>query len=262
MTPQPTEVIPPIVAPPRRRRWPRALLWTGVGLVFLAVLLVVADVVTRSVVEQRVAAEIEKSLPETVTGDITVHIGGASVLQQLVAGEFETVELAAPHATVNGSPLSASIHARGVPVDFARPVRSATGTLSISQDSLNALVSIPGATGDITLGSGVIGYDGSIDLLGLPVGYRVSATPKAAGKTVLLQPDEASLSTGKGDVSLTRLLQSLTAGGPFPVCAAQYLPDGVLVDDIRITPGHATVVLTASRFVLDEAFLHSKGACS
>ena len=121
---------------------------------------------------------------------------------------------------------------------------------------------IPGTTGDITLNEGTIGYDGKIDLLGLPVDYTVTATPKAAGKQVLLTADKASLKTGAGNVNLNRLLQALTSQGPFPVCAAQYLPDGVQVADIQVTPGHATVRLTASDFVLNEKFLNSKGSCS
>lgn len=268
MSDQPTEVIPgepaPASAPARtaRPRWLKTLVWTAVSLAALILVLVVADSVTRAVAESRVATEIEKNLPSTVKGDVTVHIGGFSVLAQFLAGSFESVDLEAPHATVNGAPLSASVHATGVPADFSKPIKSATGTLSISEASLNKLVTIPGATGDITLGNGVIGYDGTIDLLGLPVGYTVTATPKAAGDTVLLTPGKATVSAGSGDVNVTRLLQALTASGPFPVCAAQYLPDGVEVSDIQVTPNHATVTLTASDFVMDEKFLHSKGSCS
>ncbi|MFF2052476.1 DUF2993 domain-containing protein [Leifsonia sp. NPDC058194] len=269
MSEQPTEVLPepatPGAAPERTRRprWVRVLLWILIPLVVLAVLLVVADVAVRAYAEQRVSSEIEKNLPPEVSGDVQVHIGGVSVLQQYLSGTFQRVELDAPKLTANGAPLSASIVATGVPADFSKPIADATGTLSISQASLNKLVTIPGATGDITLGDGVIGYKGSIDLLGLPVGYSVTATPKAAGDTVLLQPDKASLDTGSGaDVNLTRLFQALTDRGPFPVCAAQYLPDGVQVSDIAVTPGHATVTLTASDFVMNEKFLRSKGSCS
>ena len=263
MTDQPTQVLPVEAAPERdgRRRWLRVLLRVGIPVLAVVLLLVVADTVTRSIVEQRVAGEIEKSLPNTVKADVTVHLGGFSVLQQLAAGRFESVELDAPTAKVNGAVLSATVHATG-PVDFAKPIHSATGTLDISEDSLNRLVSVPGATGGLTLGDGVIGYDGRIDLLGLPVDYRVSAKPKAAGTTVLLQPDKANISTGTGDVNISRLLQSLTASGPFPVCAAQYLPDGVDVTGIRVKPGRASVTLTARDFVLNDAFLGSKGSCS
>lgn len=261
-----TQVLPePGSAEPARRRrprWLRLLLAIGIPVVVIVVLLVVADFAVRAYAEQRVSDEIEKELPPDIRGEVTTHIGGFSVLQQYLSGSFQRVELDAPKVVVKGSPLSASLVATGVPTDFSKPISHATGTLRISQDSLNNLVDIPGATGDITLGDGTIGYDGKIDLLGLPVGYTVTATPTAAGKEVLLQPDKASLTTGAGDVNLNRLLQALTSQGPFPVCAAQYLPEGVEVSDIAITRGQATVRLSASDFVMDEEFLNSKGSCS
>ena len=257
-----TQVLPAPEAPTRRRRWLRLLLWIGIPVVVIVVLLVVVDSAVRAYSEQRVSNEIEKSLPSDIHGQITTHIGGFSVLQQYLAGTFQRVELTAPKIVVKGAPLSAELVATGVPADFSKPIADATGTLSISQESLNKLVQIPGATGDITLGNGTIGYDGSIDLLGLPVDYTVTATPEAAGKQVLLTADKASLKTGAGNVNLNRLLQALTSQGPFPVCAAQYLPEGVEVSDIVVTPGHATVTLTASDFVMDETFLNSKGSCS
>lgn len=266
MTDQPTEVLPdpaPPAAPRRaRRRVRRAVFSTLIALVVLVVLVVVADIATRAYTEQRVAQEVQKSLPAEVKADVSAHIGGFSVLQQFLAGSFQRVELDAPHATVKGAPFSAKIVATGVPIDMGKPVTSATGSLDFSQSSLNKVVTIPGASGDITLGSGTIGYDGHIDLLGFPVGYTVTAKPQAEGKTVLLQPEKASLSTGSGDVNLTRLLQTITNHGPYPVCAAQYLPDGVLVNDIGVTNGQARVTLTAERFVLGPAFLDSKGSCS
>ncbi|ANF33101.1 hypothetical protein A0130_16830 [Leifsonia xyli] len=259
-----TQVLPGAETPARRRR-PRGLkllLGIGIPVVVIVVLLVIADFAVRAYAEQRVSDEIEKSLPSDIQGQVHTHIGGFSVIQQYLSGTFQRVELDAPQVVVKGAPLSAKVVATGVPADFSKPIADATGTLSISQASLNKLVQIPGATGDITLNDGTIGYDGTIDLLGLPVGYTVTATPKAAGDQVLLTADKASLKTGAGNVNLDRLLQSLTSQGPFPVCAAQYLPEGVKVSDIAVTPGHATVTLTASGFVLDEKFLNSKGSCS
>jgi len=257
-----TEPETPAPAPRRRPRWQRLLLTVGIPVVAVVVLLVVVDSVARAYAEQRVSAEIEKNLPAGVSGQVSTHIGGFSVLQQYLFGSFERVELDAPRLVVQGAPLNATIVATGVPTDFSKPIADATGTLSIGPAALNTLVKIPGATGDITLGPGTIGYDGKIDLLGLPVGYTVTATPKADGKQVLLQPDKASLKTGAGSVNLGRLLEALTARGPFPVCAAQYLPDGVQVANIAVTPTEATVQLTASGFVLDQHFLTSKGSCS
>ncbi|AAT88615.1 hypothetical protein Lxx06820 [Leifsonia xyli subsp. xyli str. CTCB07] len=173
-------------------------MWTLVPLAALAILLVATDAIARSVLEQRVAAEIEKSLPETVKADVDVRIGGLSVLQQLLAGQFESVDLLAPRATVAGAPLSFRVHATGVPTDLGVPIASATGTLSVSQDSLNKLVTVPGVTGDLTLQQGAVGYDGRLDLLGLPVGYTVSAKPEAAGKEVLLHPEKDQHLDGDG----------------------------------------------------------------
>lgn len=259
-----TQVLPGAGAPQRRRRprWLRLLLWIGIPVVVIVVLLVVVDSAARAYAEQRVSDEIEKNLPADVKGQVTTHIGGFSVLQQYLSGTFQRVELDAPKVVANGAPLSAKLVATGVPTDFSKPISHATGTLSIGQDSLNKLVQIPGATGDITLGAGTIGYDGSISLLGLPVQYTVTATPEAAGDQVLLKPEKANLKTGAGNVNLDRLLQALTSQGPFPVCAAQYLPEGVQVDDIQVSPGHATVRLTASDFVMNDTFLKSKGSCS
>jgi hypothetical protein len=259
-----TQVLPGADAPARRRRprWLKLLLGIGIPVVVIVVLLVVVDSAARAYAEQRVSDEIEKNLPSDVKGQVHTHIGGFSVLQQYLSGTFQRVELDAPQVVAKGAPLSAKVVATGVPADFSKPIADVTGTLTISQDSLNKLVQIPGATGDITLGSGTIGYDGSIDLLGLPVGYTVTATPKAAGDQVLLTADKASLKTGAGNVNLDRLLQALTSQGPFPVCAAQYLPEGVQVSDIQVTPGQATVTLTASDVVMDQKFLNSKGSCS
>lgn len=263
MTDNTTQVLPATEAPaPKRRRWLHLLLGIGIPVVVIVVLLVVADVAVRAYAEKRVSDEIEKSLPSDIRGQVHTHIGGFSVLQQYLSGSFERVELDAPALVVKGAPLSAKVVATGVPADFSKPIADATGTLSVSQDSLNKLVQIPGATGDITLDDGTIGYDGRIDLLGLPVGYTVTATPEAAGKQVLLTADKASLKTDAGNVNLNRLLQALTSQGPFPVCAAQYLPEGVEVSDIVVKPGRATVTLTASDFVLDQKFLNSKGSCS
>ncbi|MFF1634300.1 DUF2993 domain-containing protein [Leifsonia sp. NPDC058248] len=262
---QPTEVLPgtyPGPIPPRRRgRGWRVLLWIAIPLVVLVVLFFVADGVVRSIAEDRVASEIEKNLPANVTGDVSVHIGGASVIQQYLSGSFDRVELDAPELMVQDAPLSATIVATGVPSDLTKPVSAVDGTLSISQTSLNKLVSVPGVTGDLTLGKGILSYNGSANLLGLPIGYQVTVKPVAAGKTVLLQPVDAKVTTGGGALDLSKLVAAITQRGPIPVCVAQYLPEGVGVNQIDIVPGHATVHLDAKNMVLDQATLRSKGSC-
>ncbi|WP_223695040.1 LmeA family phospholipid-binding protein [Leifsonia poae] len=256
----PTETVSSL--PPRtRRRWLRILLWIVIPVLVLIVLFAIADGIVRSYAEGRVASEIEKSLPSDVSGDVSVHIGGLSVIQQYLGGSFERVELDAPELTVQGAPLGASIVATGVPADFSKPVSRIDGTLRISPSSLNKLVTVPGVTGDLSFGTGVLKYDGTADLLGLPIGYQVSVAPEAAETTVLLKPVDAKITTGSGAIDLSTLVAALTDRGPLPVCVAQYLPKGVGVNTIDIAPAEAAVHLDAKDFVLDEATLRSKGSC-
>src|SRR5665213_2507164 len=64
----------------------RLLLWIVVPIVSLVALFFIADGIVRAYAEGRVASEIEKSLPENVSGDVSVHIGGLSVIQQYLSG--------------------------------------------------------------------------------------------------------------------------------------------------------------------------------
>jgi len=265
---QRTETVPPAeprssatTKPRAERRGLRILLWILIPIVALVVVFFVADALVRSYAEGRVASEIEKNLPDNVDGDVSVHIGGVSVIQQYLSGSFDRVELDAAKLTVQNVPISASIVATGVPADFTKAVSTIHGTLGISQTALNELVKVPGVTGDLTLGRGTVGYNGTADLLGLPIGYQLKVRPEAAGKTVLLQPVDATVTTGAGNLDLSTLVNALVDRGPLPVCVAQYLPKGVGVNRIAVTPGHATVELDAADMVLDEATLRSKGSC-
>jgi hypothetical protein len=247
--------------PDENRRRLRILLWILVPIIALIALFFIADGIARAYAQDRVASEIEKSLPSNVSGKVSVNIGGFSVIQQYLSGSFDRVELDAPQLTVQKVPISASVVATGVPADFRKPVAAIDGTLGVSQDALNKLISIPGVTGDLTLRKSVLNYDGTADILGLPIGYQVSVRPEAAGKTVLLQPVDAQVTAGSGAIDLSTLVKALTDRGPIPVCVAQYLPDGVGVNEIAVTPGHATVKLDAANFVLSEGTLRSKGSC-
>src|SRR6185437_5052962 len=91
-----TEPETPAPARRRRPRWQRLLLTVGIPVVAVVVLLVVVDSVARAYAEQRVSAEIEKNRPAGVSGQVSTHIGGFSVLQQYLSGSFERVELDAP----------------------------------------------------------------------------------------------------------------------------------------------------------------------
>ncbi len=257
------EAAPPSVPPARHRR--RGLwlaLWIALSLVVLVVLYFVADGLARAYAENRVKAEIEQNLPDFVSGDVTVHIGGTSVIAQYLSGSFEQVTLDAPKLTVQGIPLSASVVAKGVPADLTKPVSDLAGTITISQSSINSLLRLPGATGDLALGEGTLQYDGTTTVLGLPISYKVTVEPTANGQSILLMPTKAEVTAGGGNLDLSRLLGTVVGSKPLSVCVAQYLPEGVQVDDVTVHPGEATIHLTAHDLVLSQSTLSTKGTCS
>lgn len=260
--PAPAPAPAPARSPRRRRRGLWAMVWISVSLVVLVVLFFIADGVARAYAEGRVKAEIEQNLPDFVSGDVTVKIGGTSVIAQYLTGSFDQVELDAPKLTVQGIPLSASVVASGVPIDLTKPVSDLAGTITISQSSINSLLRLPGATGDVTLGEGTLQYDGTTTVLGLPIGYKVTVEPTADGQSILLRPTKAEVTAGGGNLDLSRLLGTVVGSKPLSVCVAQYLPAGVTVDDVTVNPAEATIHLTAHDLVLSQSTLATKGSCS
>ena len=252
---------------PRRRRLSRAArVWITVAAIVVALiaLVVVADVVIRNVAEARVAEEIQANLPDQVSGDVDVTIGGYSVLAQYLSGSMQQVELSAPELAVQGVPVSVDVVAQDVPVDLASPVGQLTATIQASPEAVNQLVGsqgIEGVDGDLAFGDGTVGYTGSVRLLGFPIEYSVTARPIAAGDTVLLEPIGVELGAGGGSFDVSGLVDRLLGDDPVPVCVAQYLPEGVEVQQIAVAPTGAIVTLEGDGLRLDQATLSQTGSC-
>ncbi|MDR6904546.1 hypothetical protein J2X63_000232 [Agromyces sp. 3263] len=253
-------------APPRRRLSRAARIWITVVAIVVALvaLVVVADIVIRNVAEARVAEEIRANLPDEVSGDVDVTIGGFSVIAQYLSGSMQQVELSAPELAVQGVPVSVDVVAQDVPVDLASPVGQLTATIQASPEAVNQLVAsqgIEGVDGDLTFGDGTVGYTGSVSLLGFPIDYTVTARPTAAGDTVLLEPVGVELGSGGGSFDVSGLVDRLLGDDPVPVCVAQYLPEGVEVQQIAVAPAGAVVTLEGDGLRLDQATLSQTGSC-
>ena len=250
--------------PRERRRLGRAArIWIVVGVVLAVIvaLVVVAEFVARGIAEQRVAEEIRSNLPEGVDGDVDVTIGGFSVIAQYLSGTMEHIELDAPELTVEGAPLAVSVVAEGVPVDLASPVDRLTATITADADAVNQLITVAGAPTGVTLGDGTVGYEGSIEIFGLPITYQVTATPIAAGDSVLLEPEAVEVGAVGAAIDVSGIVERLLGGDPVEICIADRLPEGVQLESIAVAPGAAAVRLRADGLVLDAASLEQKGSC-
>jgi len=240
----------------RRLRW----LWWLIGIVVvLGVLVVVADVAVRAYAQGRAADEIEKQLPENVQGDVDVSIGGFSMLSQLVSGSFDQVMLDAPALTVDGIPLSAHVVAEGVPTDLAKPVGDIRAAVTLDQQAVDSVVTLPGDA-TLTLGEGDVSYQGTLSILGLTLGYTATGDVSASGTDVVIQPTDAALTQGSNALDLGGALSGLVKD-PVTVCVAEYLPQGAQIESLVVHPDEATATLTASDFVLSEDSLRTFGTC-
>lgn len=247
----------------RKRRGVAALVISGALVAGLVVAFFIVDAGLRSYAEDRVKTEISKNLPEGATGDVDVSIGGLSVIAQYLSGSFDRVELDAPEFALGGAPAAVHIVASGVPVDRTKPIREVTGTVDLGQESLNALLAAGGATGDaeLALGKGEVTYSGTFPVFGLDIGYEATATPSASADSLLFTPTAAELTSGVGSVDLSDVIPLILGQEPLSVCVAQYLPDGVTLTGVDVSPDHARVTLESSTLMLTRESLTTMGAC-
>ncbi|MRG61723.1 DUF2993 domain-containing protein [Agromyces sp. CFH 90414] len=239
----------------------RGWLIAGGVVVVVAGGLVLADVLVRTAAEQRIAEAVEEQLPDGVSGDVNAKVGGFSVLLQSLGGRAEQVELHAPELVVDGAPMVVDVVAHDVPLDLAQPVGRIDATIRIDEASLNTLAVAQGVPGGFTLGDGVVGYDGTVEVLGIPFRYSATAEPEAAGDRVLLRPVSVEVGAGGATIDLSQVTDRVLGGDPLTVCTAESLPEGVEVSGVTASPGVAEVRLEATGLVLDEEHLSARGSC-
>lgn len=233
----------------------------GVIVVLVGAFLI-ADTIVRGVAEDRVAAQIEQSLPEGVDADVAVSIGGASVIAQYLTGTFEHVDLRAPGASVDGIPLDVRVSADAVPLDPKQTIGRVVATIRIDADGAAALAKTAGLPGTLTLGDDEVGYAGEATVLGFTIPYDFSVAPTTTAERVNLMPTSVNVDTGfLGVIDLRALVTGFMQGDPPSICVAQYLPEGVDLDRLAVTPEAATATLTSTTLRLDEASLQTLGSC-
>ncbi|WP_168209080.1 LmeA family phospholipid-binding protein [Agromyces intestinalis] len=259
-----TAVIPDASGEPRPKRLSRgAKGWiiAGVVVVVVAALLVVADLVTRSVAEAQVADTVERRLPASVQGDVEAQIGGVSVLWQLVTGTATEITLTSDDLTVAGTPVGAEVVARGVPIRGEGTIDSVDATFALDEDALNALVRAQHVPGGFSLGDGTVGYRGTLEVFGVEVSYQATARAEAAGDRVLLTPVGVELGAGGVSIDAGDLVSRLLGGDPVVVCVADRLPEGVKVTNVDVTPERVRVEVAAADLPMQREALSRTGVC-
>ncbi|MGO4104649.1 DUF2993 domain-containing protein [Leifsonia sp. YAF41] len=242
----------------------RVLIIVGASVVALIVLFFVADAIARNVAQSKVEQEISSNLPEGVTGDVNVAIGGFSVIGQFLAGNFEQVQLTSSNLAVNGATAVVDVVAKDVPTNTAKQIGSVTGTIDLDQKSLNTLLSqavnVPDAT--LELRDGDVSYSGSIEVFGTSIGYTATAVPQAAGDTLYLTPTSAELTSSLGSLDVSGVVNLILGQKPVAICVAEYLPEGVTLTGVDVTPERLQITLASNTLSLSPDALNTLGSCS
>ncbi|TFC94879.1 DUF2993 domain-containing protein [Cryobacterium sinapicolor] len=249
-----------------RRRGLGAFVVTGLVVLGLVAVFFFIDGGLRGYAEDQIEQEIAANLPDTVTGDVAVSIGGLSVIAQYLGGSFDRVALESGALTVDGVPASVHVVATDVPLDQSEPVGDLRGIIDLEPDALNTLLAqaLPNDAPDasVALGQGEISYSGDLEVLGFPIGYRASATPSVDADALLLTPSGASVTSGGGSIDAGNFLSLVLGEEPLRICVAQYLPEGVNLAGVNVTPERARLTLQSSALTLGRESLTTLGSCS
>jgi hypothetical protein len=230
--------------------------------VVFVVLAVVADVIARGYAESRAEKEIESSLPAGTTGSVDVSIHGFSVILQALNGSLDDMTLTSDKLVVGKVPLRFTADLERVPLKAGGTTGPIDARVRVDQAALNASPLFKDASGKIALGDGTVAYDSSIDLLGLALGYKLTATPAidSAGTGLVLTPSKAAITSSNSAVDVSSLLTYLKTN-PVKVCVAKSLPRGVTLSGIHVAPDLLTLDLRSPGLPLSASGLTTKGSC-
>lgn len=241
----------------KRRRWPVVLV---VLVLVLAALVVVAEFVLRGVVDRIIADQVEQSLPEGATGEVTAHAEGI-VIPQLLAGTLDRVDITSDRLTVDGVPLAADVTARDVPVDGKGDVHDVDGHVTLAATSVKDLAKYSPLFERLRLVDDGVELSGSTAVLGYDISYAATGDVVAQqdGRGVTITPQSVRITNS----ALGLRVDSIpgVTGVPVQVCTAQFLPEQLRVRSVDVTAEQATVRVTADALPLTEQGLRTVGSC-
>lgn len=236
-----------------------ALIVMLVGAYFLV------DAGARSFAEGQAEQQITEALPASVSGDVSVDIGGTSVIAQFIVGSFDRITLDAPNLLVDGVPASVHVVANRVPTNTALTIGNLEATLDFTPAALNALLakSSTAPPAELTLGDGDANYSGTLAVAGFSVGYIATVEPTAAGDTIVFTPTTTELTTDVGTLDVSGVVDFvLDSQQSLGVCIAEYLPVGLEATEVDVTPERARITLESSTLTLGSQSLTTLGTCA
>jgi len=249
-----------------RRRRVLAAVIVGIVLALIAVVLVIADNVARTIVRDAIASELVTALPIERGSEVAVKVGGFSMLAQLAAGRLERIDVSADAVDFGQISGAADAVATGVPLDRSQPADAVTINFSVPEDELvNLADNLSGIPLDtISIDGDEILLETDVRVFGIPIPISIGIAPGAADGQLTFDPN--SLSVSQATVTAEQLRRVLGPGAGAVLetrsfCIAEFLPEAFTLESADIRRNELVVKLAADTVILSDEALQQVGAC-
>ncbi|MER7798002.1 DUF2993 domain-containing protein [Microbacterium sp. NPDC096154] len=252
--------------PRRRRRWPWVVL---VAVILLAVVAaVVAELVARSIVPQRVRETVTAELGLPAGHPMDVGLGGGLLVPQLIAGRLDDLRIASddvPLPSGEGVTADAEVRLNGVPLRDGATSGAGGAELRFDRDDLEVMLGSAGLPpalegAELALAEPDVVLSHDVPLLGASIPIEISLAPGAADGDLTFEPTGASV--GGAALSLDQLAAMAgTEVGPVPVCLADRLPAGLTLTDVAVDGQELVASLDIAPGTLGDPALLEPGTC-
>lgn len=214
---------PDVVRPSRAKKVIKAVVGWVIGLALLLGALWLVDAGVRDFVETRAESEVLDRLPAGAQ-DVQVTIGGFSILQQMLAGRVDTVDL----------------------------------ELSLDSAALTKLATGSGFAGQFLVAGSAVGIDSQIEVLGVPIPFAVTVDPTLDGDYLLLTATGVS-AAGSPELDLTQFVDLTTFSTR--VCVASTLPETIRLTKVTASGDLLRLVAVGTDVPTDLDALMTRGSC-
>jgi hypothetical protein len=260
--------VPPIPAPARKKRrvWPFVVI--VVVLVVLIVGFFIADAAAKTSAQNQIKQEVVAALGLAPTTDVSVSIGGGSVLLQALSGKLSTVDVTVPKLAFGELVGAASLHATQVPLDQSAPLKKLAITYRVSEKNVGVLASnLSGLKLDtITLDQPEIVANASFSVFGFGIPVGLGLTPSATKGQLAFTPTSILVSGQKftskqllATPGLGSLAKQLLKQQTF--CVAQYLPKALTVTSAQVAGRELVLKISGDGAALGGSGFTTKGSC-
>ncbi|HEU0206158.1 MAG TPA: DUF2993 domain-containing protein [Pseudolysinimonas sp.] len=262
-----TEPLAPILPKKRRRAW--SFVVAAVVLVVLIVGFFIADAAAKSYAQDQIKQKVVAALGVDPTTDVSVKIGGGSVLLQALSGTLTSVDITVPKLSFGDLVGSATLQATQVPLNESAPLKKLAITYRVSEKNVAVLASdLSGMKLDtVTLDPPEIVANATFSVFGFGIPVGLGLTPSASKGQLDFTPTSILVSGQK--FTSTQLLATPGLGGlakqllkQQAFCVAQYLPKAVRVTSVKVVGHELVMTISGDGAALGGSGFTTKGSCA